>query len=261
MNWSDYVLNGRPFDDVYIFDVHGHIGADIRLQLGRNGADELVQTLDRLGVDSICVSSIPSFASDWVLGNELTRQAVLQHPGRIYGYAVPNPFYKECDVRQFFSPNSGILGIKVHGSYHAGTPLNDHRYDSAFDLANELGLPVLFHAWSASEVRCGVDAASRFPNANFIFGHSGFTDYNAKQVVINGCKKYDNIFIDTAISSTYDGAIEYLVDQVGAENVLYGSDVSSFDCCHTLGRLALSKISDTAKEKILGMNARPLFGL
>lgn len=261
MNWAAYVENGKPFDDVYIFDVHGHIGGDIRLQLGNHTADDMVNTLDRLGVNSICVSPILAFASDWVRGNELALDAVKKHPGRIYAYATPSPFYEDCDLSRYLVPGNGILGIKAHGEYQAGTPLCDRRFDPAYEIADQKRLPVLFHAWTARQVAEGMEVASRFPNANFIFAHVGFTDADAKAGVITGAKKYDNVYIDTAISSSYDGTIEYLVNRVGDEKVLYGSDCSFFDCCHTLGKLALSRLSDTQKEKILGQNAKKLFAI
>lgn len=261
MNWAEYVEQGRPFEDVYIFDAHGHVGGDIRLQLGSNTPGDMVKKLDRLGVNAVCVSPILAFASDWVRGNELALEATKAYPGRIYAYATPSPFYEDCDIGRYLVPGNGILGIKVHGEYQAGTPLHDHRFDPTYEIASQKKLPVLFHAWTAGQVAQGLDVASRYPDANFLFAHVGFTDADAKAGVIAGAKKYDNVYIDTAISSSYDGTIEYLVNQVGDERVIYGSDCSFFDCCHTLGKLALSRLSDDQKEKILGQNAKKLFDI
>ena len=261
MNWRDTVLNGKPFDGVYIFDIHGHIDADITTQLGCYNISEIVATLDRLGVDQICISSTLAFRSDWKLGNQRVKEAIQLYPGKVFGYAVPNPFYEDCDLTEYFTPASGFLGMKVHGSYQGSTPLNDARYDPFYELANRKNLPVLFHAWTAAEASQAADVAKRYPYAKFILGHSGMTDFDAKQVAITACRNLDNVFVDTAISYTYDGAIEYMVKNIGAERVLYGSDIAFFDCRHTLGKIALSRISDAEKEKILGLNAKSLFGV
>ena len=71
----------------------------------------------------------------------------------------------------------------------------------------------------------------------------------------------NSVFIDTTISSTYEGAIEWIVSKVGADRVLYGSDIPFFDCRQTFGKLALSKLSETDKIKIYGENAKKIFGI
>lgn len=254
MNWEALVFEGRPFDDVFIFDVHGHVGAHKPFQLGCYDADGTAATCRRMKVDGIVVSSIASLASDWKWGNDEVAEAVKQHPGLIWGYASPDPYYEDCDIEPYLDMQ-GFLGVKIHGDLQ-GLPVNDPRYFPAYELANDRGLPVLFHAWMPSEVKAATDVARRYPNTKVILGHSGMT---ARDTAVEVAKQYDNIFIDTAISSTYDNAIEVLVDKIGAERVVYGSDISFFDCIHTLGKIALAKLSDADKEKILGLNAKTLF--
>ena len=120
---------------------------------------------------------------------------------------------------------------------------------------------MLFHAWEAGEVKQAVEIAANYKNAKIILGHSGHTALGAKLAAIDGIRKYENIFVDTAISSTYEGAIEWIVSKVGADRVLYGSDMPYFDCRQTFGKLGLSKLSESDKIKIYGENARRLFGI
>lgn len=254
MSWEQLVLEGKPFDGLFIFDVHGHIGAHRPFQLGGHDAASVAATCRRMNVAGVCVSSLPSFVSDWKHGNDEVAQACVEHPDVIYGYAVPNPYYEDCDLAPYLE-RPGFRGVKVHGDMQ-GLPVNDHRYDAAYELADKKGIPILFHAWLPSEVQASADVASRYPNATVILGHSGMT---ARNSAVEAAKKYDNILIDTAISSTYDNAIEVLVDKVGADRVVYGSDISFFDCIHTMGKIALANLSDTDKEKIFGLNAKALF--
>jgi len=261
MNWRELVLEGKPFDGVFVFDVHGHIGALGRRRTPASDPDSVVATMDRLGIDAIAASSFMSFTGDWIIGNQLTEQAAMKYPGRILGYAAPNPFDPECDLAPFFETDRGFRGIKIHGCEQGGTPMNDQKYFPAYELAERLELPVLFHAWLPHEVVQAADVAKQFPHAKIILGHAGVTTYSAKQEAISACEKYDNVFLDTAISDTYDGSIEYIVSKVGADRILYGSDFATFECTQTLGKLALSKLTDEEKEKILGENARKLFKL
>lgn len=257
MNWEELVFEAGRFDGVFVLDVHGHIGAHKPFQLGDYDADHVAATAKRVGVDAVCVSSLPSIVSDWQWGNDEVAEACAKHPDVILGYAVPNPFYADCDIAPYLEM-PGFRGIKVHGNMQGDLPLNDPRYFAAYELADKKGLPVLFHAWMPSEVKAAADVARRYPNAAIILGHSGMT---ARAEAVEAAKQYDNILIDTAISSTYDNAIEVLTDKVGADKVVYGSDMSFFDCIHTLGKIALAKLTDTEKEKILGLNAKELFGL
>ena len=142
-----------------------------------------------------------------------------------------------------------------------GTPLNDKRYIPAYELAREKGIPVLFHAWTAAEIRAAADIAARFPTVPVILGHSGFVDPSDRAIAIDACRRQENLFCDTCISYTYDGALEDLVSRIGADRVLYGSDINFYDNAFGLGRLALSRLPDKEKEQILGLNAKPIFGL
>ena len=257
MNWENLVFEGGRFDDVFVLDVHGHIGAHKPFQLGDHDADHVAATARRMGVDAVCVSSIPSIASDWKWGNDTVAEACAKHPDVILGYAVPNPYYEDCDLGPYLQM-PGFRGIKVHGNMQGDLPLNDPRYFAAYELADKKGLPVLFHAWMPSEVKAAANVARRYPNAVIILGHSGMT---ARDEAVEAAKLYDNVLIDTAISATCDFAIEGLVNRVGADRVVYGSDISFFDCIHTLGKIALAELTDTQKEKILGLNAKALFSL
>ena len=261
MNWFDTVMNARPFDEVYIFDCHGHLDRNIEVWQGDITPEAIVRSLDRMGVDAICLSSILAMSSDWRLGNAGAAAAAKAYPGRIYGYAVPTPFDPACDLRTYFEEETGFIGVKVHGMMQGNTPLDDPRYFPAYELAAEKGVPILFHTWWAPEIRAAANVAARYPSVPVILGHAGFVAPADREVAIALCRKQENLFCDTCISRTYDGALEYLVSRIGAHRVLYGSDINFYDNAFGLGRLALSKLTDDEKERILGGNAKALFGI
>lgn len=255
MNWEKIVFEAGNFKDIFVLDVHGHVGAHRPFQLGKHDGSDVAYTARRAGVDAVVVSSLPAIASDYVWGNEQVAEACRKDPDVIYGYAVPNPYYEDCDLTPWMDqPN--FRGIKVHGDMQGSVQLNDHRYDAAYELANKRRLPVLVHAWCPWEIEAAADVASRYPDLTIILGHSGMTFRND---AIKAAQKCENILIDTAISATVDFAVEKLVDSVGVERVVYGSDICFFDCMHTLGKIALAKLSDDDKEKIFGLNAKELF--
>jgi len=257
MNWEKIVMEGGSFQDIFVLDVHGHIGAHRPFQLGAYGGADVAKTVRRMGVDAVVVSSLPSIVSDWKWGNDQVAAACEADGDVLYGYAVPNPYYEDCDLTPWLDlPN--FRGIKVHGDMQGSVQLNDPRYDAAYELANKRKLPVLVHAWCPWEIEAAADVADRYKDLTIILGHSGMT---FRADAIKAAQKCENILIDTAISSAVDNAVEGLVSAVGVERVVYGSDISFFDCIHTMGKIALSKLSDDAKEKIFGLNAKNLFRL
>lgn len=259
MRYENLVYEQKPFDGVYVLDVHGHIGFEQGSQLGPHDGKSIVHTMDRMGVDAVCVSYSPGLRGDWKRGNDITAQVCGAYRGRVLGYAAPNPFHKDCDVSEYFAEDRGFVGIKIHGNIQGETPENDPRYAHAFELANKRKLPVLFHAWMPYEIDRAADVARQYPDLKVIIGHGGLTF--AREHAVAVCKKYDNVYCDTAISSAPDGSIEWLVDKIGIDRVLYGSDMTFFDCIHTMGKIALAKLTDEEKEKIFGLNAKSLFGL
>jgi len=69
-----------------------------------------------------------------------------------------------------------------------------------------------------------------------------------------------NLYVDVCGSAAYRGSLRKLIDLVGADNILYGSDFPMFDFAWELGRITLADITDEEKRLICGHNARRLFG-
>ena len=257
---GDNVLQGLPFpDDLFLFDIHAHVHQTSDFQMTHTSPAEVAATMGRLGINGGCVSSILSIHCDCPMGNELVRQAVRDHAGTLYGYLTVSPHDHNVDLDAFFA-EPGFLGMKVHAAFHR-TAINDPRYDFFYEYADAHGLPVLFHAWEAIDSVHIAQTAARFPHTKLIIGHGAMRTWNIKQEVIKTVRRYDNVFADTTVSVAYDGAIEWIVNEIGADRLCYGSDIPFYDCRHVVGKVATSKLPDEDKRKILGGNARKILGL
>lgn len=260
MELKDHVFLNKELKDTLVVDIHIHVGGSTRYQKPRNDADSVVYTMDRLGVDVACASCSPGAYCDFAWGNEMCGQAHAKHPERILAYAVVNPNY-DTDLDDYFVRDDRFFGIKAIPFVQGNLRIDSPGMQRFYEYADKKGLPVLFHAWQASEVADAVAVARRYPNARIVLGHSGFTNRDAKEEAIKGCKACENVILDTTISDTYDGALEWIADQVGADRLAYGTDLTAFECSHILGRLLLSRLSDTDKEKVLGLNAKEFLKL
>ena len=257
---GENVLRGLPFpDDLFIFDIHAHINQTSDFQMTHTDPADVVRTLDKLGVNGCCVSSIFSIHADCALGNRMMLDAVRAFPGRLYGYVTVSPHDNAVPLDPFFG-EPGVLGMKVHAAFHRAA-INDPRYEPFFEYADRHSLPVLFHTWEIADILHVAQIAAQYRSAKFIIGHGAMRVWEVKHEVVDAVRKYDNVFADTTISVAYDGAIEDTVSRIGADRLCYGSDVPFYDCRHVLGKVATSKLSDADKEKVLGLNAKRILGL
>ena len=251
------ILEGQPLEDVFVFDCHGHIHPDPKFNTPDCDGAGILKTLDRLGVNGMAVSSVIAFYSDVNFGNEDLLQTVKAHPGRLYGYLTLSP-YTACDPEKYLTDGTGFVGVKIHASVNK-TVIDDPRYMPALEIADQKGMAVLLHTWSAGDVRAVAKLADQFPNASFIIAHSAML--GCRDACVEACRQYENIYCDTAISTSFEGTIEYMVNKIGADRLLYGSDCAFFDCSQTFGKIGLANISDGDKIKIYGENARRVFKL
>ena len=65
----------------------------------------------------------------------------------------------------------------------------------------------------------------------------------------------DNIYLDLTGSAMYNGIVEYYVDKVGSEKILFGTDFPFIDPRPAIGWIKSSRIKDEDKLNILHKNA------
>ena len=91
------------------------------------------------------------------------------------------------------------------------------------------------------------ELAQRHPDAIMVMYHTGgdFV-YGAK-----AARGVDNIYCDLAGTDAVDGSVEALVNAVGADRVVFGSDLPGRALTSQLAKVLGSSLSDADKEKIL----------
>jgi uncharacterized protein len=123
-------------------------------------------------------------------------------------------------------------------------------------------VPILQHTWlkttsngpGESTPYDLVELARRHPQAHFICGHTGGT----WELGIRVIRDSKNIWAGIAGSDPTSGFVEMAVRELGAERVIYGSDVGGRSFASQIAKVIGAEIPDTAKELILGGNLRRL---
>jgi predicted TIM-barrel fold metal-dependent hydrolase len=100
----------------------------------------------------------------------------------------------------------------------------------------------------------------KFPQATIVFPHFGDShEYGHIFKRIDLVAQHTNCYLDTS-GSGHDrmGMLEYAVQKIGADRVLFGSDFSINDPGTVIARIQNSFLSEDQKKKILSENLQQL---
>ena len=251
-NLLERARNGDCLADVGIIDLHGHIGP-YTFAIPDLANEGLIAVMNRLGVAQIAVSDMTAWSTDIEYGNERVLTAIRAFPDRILGYVGIWPSDHALVRNQVsYWLNQGFFGLKLHNSN--GFSYMDEAYQPAYAVANERGLPMLFHTWGGeAEFTAIAQIAERYPQTSILLAHSGSAN-EAGYLAL--ARKHPNVYLDLAFSASPRGLVKRLVEAVGAERITFGSDCYFFSLTQQIGKVLGADISDQDKIRILSTNAR-----
>lgn len=246
-----------------IIDAHAHLGPTGGFYIPRSGADDMVAMMDRLGIDRTMLASHLAVSCDAVRGNDLTAEAARRYPGRLHGYVVVNPHYPEEVEGELCRGYDvlGLHGIKLHPTFQDYS-VSDPACAPVWRFAEERRVPVLSHTWDRDE-RCRPSLfaalAEAHPAVPFILGHSGGTPAGKREAVAVA-QAHPNVYLDICGSTLTRAELEWMVAEVGAERILFGTDVPWLDPRFLIGKVVYARLSAEEQRLILGENIARLMG-
>jgi predicted TIM-barrel fold metal-dependent hydrolase len=242
-------------DGIRVIDFHGHSGRMDNVGMVDN-PELMLRAMDAAGIDLACLFHI--FQPDGTTSNDINARFIARHPDRFVGFAYVSPMMPEGMVPELNRAvdQLGFVAIKLYPPY-TPWPFNESRWDPIYTFANERRLAIIFHT---NRPRYLGDIAPRFPKANFVAGHSGNT-WEARAEAIAAAQAHPNVYLETCSTYRTPGVIEQLVNEAGADRVLFGSDMPLMDPRPQLGKIITADISDDAKQMVLGGNASRLLRL
>lgn len=259
------IREGRPIKSEIIIDSHAHNGIDEGI-IPNSGPKGMVKVMDRLGIDVACISCSEGITgADGSVMNDLMVETVKAFPKRFIGYTRVDPNYpeeieKELNLRL---QQANIRHIKVH-PVGQNYPITGENYRPAWEFALKHKSVVLSHSTVGSPTcspKMFDGLAEKYPDITFIIGHSG-NDGDGYKEAIEVAKKRKNIYLETSgWCMTSLGVVEYVVERIGAERILFGTDFAFIGAPFQMGAIAYARISDEDKRKIMGLNAARLFSV
>lgn len=241
-----------------IFDVSAYLG-----EFGHfwpvevTSAEGLIGLMDKFGVDRAAICSLNSILYDCTEGNEEVVEATKQHPNRFVGITTLYPHDQKRLVEFENSIDKyGMKGLELQPHYHQ-YELNDGTIDPFLEVAIKRKVPVfipLCLSMNFNFPRVKMSEVSRlvntYPEATYIIGKFSYEI----EEVLRLMKQHDNVFVETSGLQLMYG-IERLVEEVGAERILFGSGMPIQEVGPALAKIRKAEIKGEERELILEGNA------
>ena len=259
------VKEGKPLEHINVIDSHAHISHDGAMGVGylpqpHSDADGMVKRNRRMGIRRFATSAWIGIYVDCEEGNRVVKNAHDQYPDDVIGYATLDPNYlNEDEFRTAMEQVHGEWKFPGMKPYHPRVriPYNSPRYDVWYEYGNEHQLFCLLHSSGGGFLREVADISERYPDITFLLAHSG-GDFPTARERLPLVKERENVFLEITLTPVTYGVIEYMVREVGAEKVLFGTDAPMRDPIPQFGWMCYSRATDDELRLMLGGNMQKI---
>lgn len=245
-----------------IWDLHCHLsGVPGRTPDERMA--RLIEHADRLGIDRLCVYMGLTFLrdpspDDLRKQNDDVLQALSHWHDRAFGFVYLSAKHVEASLQELERCVAGgpMVGVKLWMAKRC----DDAQIDPIIRRAAELKCVIFQHTWFKTDGNYPGEStpqdfaamARRHSTVPLVCGHTG----GNWEIGIRVVRDLPNVSVDLAGSDPTNGITEMAVRELGAERVIYGSDVGGRSFASQLAKVQGANIPETAKKLILGENLR-----
>lgn len=214
-----------------------------------------------LGPDGDMIAE-PTYA-ECVASNDLVLAQMAEYPELAFGMCYVNPRHgnQAIDEIRRCVRDGGMSGIKLWIACRCNEA-------DVFPIAEEaisLGVPILQHSYirltdfieGESQPDDIAFLANKYPQATIIMAHMALN----WRIGVDAIKDCPNVVVDTCGFDPESGSIEYAINTLGIDRVLYGSDAPGRDILCQIGKVMAADICDADCMKILRGNAERLLSI
>lgn len=250
-----------PEDDA-IWDLHCHFSG-VSGQTVQQRAEQLLVYADRMHVQRLV------FFMGWPWlhtpepdefrkQNDQVLRVLQRWPDRLFGFTYLNASFPDESLAEIERciENGPMLGVKLW----VGKRCSTSDIDPVISRCGELNALVFQHTFlkitgnlpGESTPQDLAQLAARHPDVPLICGHTG-GDWT---LGIRAVREFPNISVGIGGSDPTAGFVEMAVRELGAERVLYGSDIGGRSFATQLAKVYGAEINDEQRKLILGGNLR-----
>jgi uncharacterized protein len=218
-----------------------------------------------------------AFTGHPALSNEEIAEAAAGHPDLLIPFASVDPAKGRAGARRLRTlvESHGMRGIKFHPPFQGFAP-NDRSAYPLLDVAQELGVPAIFHTGQTG-IGAGMrggggirlrladpalldDVAVDFPDLTIIMAHPSFP---WQDVALSIATHKPNVFIDLSGWSPkyFPPLLVQYANSLLQDKVMFGSDYPLITPDRWLGDFGKLEIKPHVRPKILKDNAARVLGL
>lgn len=247
-----------------VWDLHCHFsGVEGRTVVERTA--RLIEFADRMQIERLVFfmgwpwSTNPG-PEDLKRQNDQVLEALQHWRDRLLGLCYVSPLHVDSSLREIERciENGPMVGIKL---WVAGRCAPE-RIDPIIESCRRLKALIYQHTWikttgnleGESTPHDLVELAHRYPQVPMICGHAG----GNWELGIRTIRASPNLYLGTGGFDPTAGVIEMAVRELGAERVLYGSDIGGRSFASQLAKVTGADLSLKQREWILGGNLRRL---
>jgi len=237
-----------------IIDIHAHSWVYDNV----NRDDLILKVIEKFGIDKIYISNVyaPSPTEEEVgLANKAAETLAKSHPEHIGAFLYLSPEHQNAlDVLKRGIEDQGFEGVK----FWLSTFCDDMVVNKSVERIIDYGVPLLIHSFHKSTGQMdnesiGVNVANlakRYPELKIIMAHLGGNCYNGIPA-IRDCK---NVWVDISSSIYRADDLNYTVENIGVDRVLFGTDCPiAYSSC--IGQVLEADLTNEEKDRIFYKNA------
>ena len=230
----------------------------------RGTTSELIEFGDKDGIDKFIVCSVATTAHQVGRINEFIAEEVTNHPGRFFGLGTMYPFSETIKEDFKHLLGLGLKGIKLHPDIQQFA-VDDENCLPIYELAQEAGVPVLFHSGDCrydysnpNRLKKVLDA---FPEMTVRGAHFG--GWSIWNTAVDEYKDYPNFYVDTSSSfySITPNEGRKIIEKYGIDKVMFGTDYPMWRAEDELSAVLKMGLTDSDYEKLFYKNAERVYGI
>jgi len=245
-----------------IIDTHTHWGIVWEDRYGTDPS-EWLRTLDKHGVDRAVLMGHRGLTrnADIRKSNDIVKETAERSGGRLVPVSTVHPDFGDESIGELERclGELDMRGLKLH-PWIQGFSTSGPVVDELVKVCGRYGVPVIFHdgtpCYSMPSQVGGL--AMRFPDTDFVLGHSGLLDLWRSAVSFG--RRLENLYF--TLSGPHLAAVRAILDTIDDDRIMWGSDYGfgwSDSIDYRLHLLDNLRLPDVTREKIMGLNAARLF--
>ncbi len=262
----------------FAVDSHCHIYPEKIAQKAVAGTDRFYDTVaegdgtvknlfemgEKAGIDHFVVQSVATTPKQVKSINEFIAETVSKDREKLTGLGTlhPDSLDIEGDVKHLME--LGLKGVKLHPDIQQ-FPCDNDNCMKIYELCEKNGLILLMHTgdyrYDFSNPNRVKPILERFKELKFIGAH--LAGWSIWSEAYSELSQYENLYVDCSSCFGFGKVteIESIMKKYGADRILFGTDYPMWSPVKEMETFLSLDFTDSEKEKMLGLNAKKLFGI